>query len=92
MTRVSPAKFRTILAFLKQQGYETISLKTLCNPVAVFPEKPIVITFDDSYESVYANAFPLMQEYGFLGTVFIITGYVGRINEWDVNCGGKKFS
>ena len=91
VTRVTPVQFRRILEFLKQENYETISIQLLCDPDAHLPQKPIILTFDDSYESVYINAYPLMEEYGFTGTIFIVTGYVGRMNDWDVNLGGLRF-
>jgi peptidoglycan/xylan/chitin deacetylase (PgdA/CDA1 family) len=91
VTRIAPSGFRKILQFLKNEGYESISLQTLRDPTAILPPKPVVFTFDDSYESVYTGAYPLMQEYDFFGTVFVITGYAGRMNEWDVNLGWKKF-
>jgi peptidoglycan/xylan/chitin deacetylase (PgdA/CDA1 family) len=33
----------------------------------------------------------VFKEYGFTGTVFIITGFVGKANTWDVNLGGCMF-
>lgn len=91
VTRVTPQKFQTVLEFLKQHQYSTISLWSLCHSASELPSKPIVLTFDDSYESVYTNAFPILREYGFTGTVFIITGFVGKKNTWDVNLGGCRF-
>ena len=38
----------------------------------------ICITFDDQYESVYYNALPIMQEYGFKATNVINTGFIGE--------------
>ena len=48
-------------------------------------QNPILITFDDGYESVFTNAFPVMEEYGLKGIVFPITGYIGKYNDWDIN-------
>jgi peptidoglycan/xylan/chitin deacetylase (PgdA/CDA1 family) len=42
------------------------------------PSRPIVITFDDGYESTYTNAFPVLRKYGFHATVFMVSGFVGR--------------
>ena len=42
------------------------------------------ILFDDGYESVYNIAFPLMQKYGFIGLVFPVANYIGKMNDWDV--------
>ena len=91
VTRLPPPRFNAILRFLKENGYTTVSLQVLLNTKPLLPPKPVVITFDDSYESVYTHAFPLMQKYHFSGTVFVIAGFVGRMNTWDVNLGGKMF-
>ena len=37
----------------------------------------MVLTFDDGYTSVYTTAFPIMQQYGIKGTVYINTALVG---------------
>jgi peptidoglycan/xylan/chitin deacetylase (PgdA/CDA1 family) len=91
VTRITPGGFRKVIAFLKREGYETVSLETLCDPETVTARKPIVLTFDDSYESLYDNAFPILQEFGFTATIFVVTGYVGTLNAWDVNLGWILF-
>ncbi len=91
VTRVSPSRFRKVLEFLSEKGFQTVSLQQLFDSTFILPPKPIVLTFDDGYESIYTHAFPLMQEFNFTGTIFIITGYVGQLNEWDINLGWKKF-
>ncbi len=45
----------------------------------------IRICFDDGYESIFSNAFPIMEEYGIKGIVFPVTGYIGKYNDWDIN-------
>ena len=37
----------------------------------------MVLTFDDGYTSVFTNAFPIMQQYGIKGTVYLNTALVG---------------
>jgi peptidoglycan/xylan/chitin deacetylase (PgdA/CDA1 family) len=54
-------------------------------------QKYICITFDDAYEGLYHHAWPILKEYGFSATIFVVTDYVGRDNDWDVNWGGRKF-
>lgn len=45
----------------------------------------ICINFDDNDASVYSNAFPVMQQYGFQATVFANSGWVGnpRFMTWQ---------
>ncbi len=91
VTRVFPNQFRSVLAYLKENNYQTIPLHDALNGQSDLPAKPIALTFDDSYQSIYQYAFPLLQEFNFTATVFVISGYAGSLNQWDVNLGGKKF-
>ncbi len=73
---VEPDIFRAHLQYLKEQGYTTISLydldAALLNGMPL-PSKPVILTFDDGYADHYTTAFPMLQEFGFTGTFFIIT-------------------
>ncbi len=73
---VPPALFAEHLAFLQREGYQSISLYDLAahlNHGAPLPPKPVIITFDDGYRDNYDNAFPLLQQYGFQATFFVLT-------------------
>lgn len=91
VTRVTPKQFRRIIKYLHDNGYKTVSLQDLTDTNRPLPQKPVVLTFDDSYESIYEYAYPVMQEFGYTGTVFIITDYIGALNRWDVNLGWLTF-
>ncbi|MDX1995216.1 MAG: polysaccharide deacetylase family protein [bacterium] len=74
---VSPETFRTHLLYLQAEGYTTISLYDLHTALLTgepLPPKPIVLTFDDGHIDHYVTVFPLLREFGFTGTFFIITG------------------
>ena len=73
---VSPKDFEEQLAYLEQEGYESITLNDLTLHLTMgkpLPPKPIIFTFDDCYANAYTNAFPLLQKYGFVGTFFLIS-------------------
>ena len=91
VTRITPRRFERVLQFLVEHGYASVALSELCSSESDLPENPVVLTFDDSYDSVYTHAYPLMMKYGLRGTVFVVTGYAGALNEWDVNLGGIRF-
>ena len=38
----------------------------------------MVLTFDDGYTNVFTNAFPIMQQYGVVGTVYMNMGLIGQ--------------
>jgi peptidoglycan/xylan/chitin deacetylase (PgdA/CDA1 family) len=78
---VSPSDFRRHLDYLQAHGYHTISLADLAAHLqegAPLPAKPIVLTFDDGYDDNYSNAYPLLRHFGYSGTFFVLTDFVGQ--------------
>lgn len=76
---VSPVQFEEHLFHLQQAGYTSITLLDLVLHLAngrPLPPKPVILTFDDGYDDNYVYAFPLLRQYGFRGTFFVITGYL----------------
>jgi peptidoglycan/xylan/chitin deacetylase (PgdA/CDA1 family) len=68
------------MEYLKK-NYHVVSLEAILNFVKEgksLPKKPVAITFDDGYYSVYQNAYPLLKKYRFPSTIFITTGYVQK--------------
>jgi peptidoglycan/xylan/chitin deacetylase (PgdA/CDA1 family) len=41
------------------------------------PQRSVVITIDDGYESVHRHALPLLRKYGVPATLFVYTDFVG---------------
>jgi peptidoglycan/xylan/chitin deacetylase (PgdA/CDA1 family) len=74
---IEPDIFRSHMDYLKQEGYVSISLyemhKALINGTSL-PNKPIILTFDDGHIDHYTNVLPILQEFDFIGTFFVITG------------------
>lgn len=63
---ISPDEFKSDLEYLKDNGYTTIFMQDLIDYVydnKEFPEKPILLTFDDGYYNNYLYAFPLLKEF-----------------------------
>ena len=77
---VSPRSFDHQLAYLKDHGYQVISLDELVEGQKKgmkFSHKTVVITFDDGYEDNYTNAFPILKKYHFPATIFLISDALG---------------
>lgn len=77
---VSLEDFRLQMDFLRRNGYETITPVQLAKVIlkgGELPLKPVIITFDDGYRSIYEIAFPVLNQYKLKGVVYVITGYVG---------------
>jgi peptidoglycan/xylan/chitin deacetylase (PgdA/CDA1 family) len=54
---------------------------------AVLPPRPVAITFDDGYEDTGSAAVPILHEFGYPATLFVVAGYVGDANVWDASFG-----
>ncbi len=55
-------------------------------------EKPILITFDDGFESVYLYAYPVLERYDLKATIFCLGGFFGKQSSWDVFCGKRHLT
>jgi len=72
---ISPEQLEQDLQYIQSCGYTTISAAELAawaEGEGSLPPKPILLTFDDGYESVHEYAFPLLQKYGMKAVVSII--------------------
>ena len=72
---VSPENFKAQLQFLADAGYHPITLTDLYLHLTQgypLPERPIALTFDDGYRDAYEVVFPLLLDYGFTGTFFVL--------------------
>lgn len=87
---VSIRNFNKQIKYLYENNYYSISLEDYLNKNFEFEKKrrPVIITFDDSDESIYKHAYPILKKYGFTATIFVITNFVGKKNHWDSNLGG----
>ncbi|MFH0931790.1 MAG: polysaccharide deacetylase family protein, partial [Candidatus Zixiibacteriota bacterium] len=88
ITRVKPESFEQQVEYLKEEGFSNIDLEELLLGEEK-KDKQIALTFDDGYESVYQNAFPVLKRYGFTAIIFLITGYTGKENLWEAGFGRK---
>ncbi|CAD7770825.1 Polysaccharide deacetylase [Candidatus Methanoperedenaceae archaeon GB50] len=70
--------FKKQMQFIKEH-MQPISLNKLIDCLIKkkpFPPKSIAITFDDGYESIYHHAYPILDKYQILATIFLVTGYI----------------
>jgi peptidoglycan/xylan/chitin deacetylase (PgdA/CDA1 family) len=77
---VTPGLFRLQMEALASLGPSGISLQDAFRHrerIGCFPADAVVLTFDDGYLSVLDQALPIMQSFGFRGTAYIISGFVG---------------
>ena len=78
---VSPAAFAEQMQTLADSGYKTILPDQLYNYLAFgepLPEKPIMLTFDDTDLEQYTIGAAEMKKHGFKGVFFIMTISINR--------------
>lgn len=84
--------FREHLKYLKDNNYEVITFRDLdkLSWRNRFNEqkKYIILTFDDGYVDNYELAFPILKEFGFKATIFLMAE--STYNEWDVKASNEK--
>ena len=76
---VHPGAFRKQMEYMYSHGYVTVSLYDLVYALTrglPLPERAVVLTFDDGYADAYTNVYPVLREYGFTATFFVITGFL----------------
>jgi peptidoglycan/xylan/chitin deacetylase (PgdA/CDA1 family) len=81
---VQAGNFEKHLQSLRAQGYASIRPHDL--PAALqgrkkLPAKPVIITFDDGFLSSMTIAEPLLKQYGFQATVYLITAQIAESPE-----------
>ena len=83
---VSVQSFKKQMNLMKTMGYQTIKFNELKDN----NKKKFIITFDDAYENIFINAFPILRKLGFNAICFIVTNKIGAYNDWDKNEFKKK--
>ena len=82
---VTPQDFSKHMRWLNEAGVRVFSAAELARSIRQgksLPSNSLVLTFDDGLECLYWNAYPVLREYGFTATVFLVSGYCGKMNNW----------
>lgn len=86
---VTPQKFEDNLKLLKENGFTFITLKDaveyLQGKRATLPPKPVVLTADDGWKSVYTYMYPIVKKLNIPVTLFIYPESISEKNflTWD---------
>nr|WP_318382930.1 polysaccharide deacetylase family protein [uncultured Enterobacter sp.] len=86
-TTTSVRAFNNQMAWLRDQGYATLTMYQLEGYVRNrmnLPARAVVITFDDGLKSVSRYAYPILKQYGFRATSFTISSRIKlKPQKWD---------
>lgn len=83
---VHPSTLENDLKFIKENGYNTITMTDLINYVyfdSELPEKPIIITFDDGHYNNLTYALPLLEKYDMVAVISIVGKYTEKYTKSD---------
>ena len=82
---LDPSTFAFQMAWLQENGFKTLTQRELALYLTegkALPEKCVALTFDDGYQSLYDHAFPILSNFGFTATIFLVSGYCAKYNDW----------
>tara|TARA_Y100001935_G_scaffold255380_1_gene268071 strand:+ start:1975 stop:3684 length:1710 start_codon:yes stop_codon:yes gene_type:complete len=89
-TYVFEKELRRQFEWLKRKGFTTLTYKDLWNFESgkrsweEFPKRPIFLSFDDGYKNNHQYLLPLLKEFGFKITLFVLAGGQLNDNSWDL--------
>lgn len=84
--RMPPDQFDAQMRHLREAGYHALTSGTLAQHLherRTLRGKPVIITFDDGYCDFEQAAYPILERYGLVAEVFIVTDRVGGTSDWD---------
>ncbi|MCL5268087.1 MAG: polysaccharide deacetylase family protein [Bacteroidetes bacterium] len=87
VTTVKPEVFFKQIGELQKRGYE-IHQSTGRDAET---GDGVCLTFDDGYDCFYRNVAPFLTSLHVGATVFVVTDFIGRTNEWDIRLSYRPF-
>lgn len=80
-TTTSLRAFNNQMTWLRDHGYATLTMVQLENYLQNhenLPARAVVITFDDGLKSVFRYAYPILHQYHFRATAFVVSSRIKR--------------
>jgi peptidoglycan/xylan/chitin deacetylase (PgdA/CDA1 family) len=77
--RFPQAEFQWQMQYLKDHGITPISMKQLKDywfDGKPLPARPVLLTFDDGFRSLYDVMFPVLQKFKYPGVLFLYTDFI----------------
>ena len=78
---VTAEVFAQQMQYLQDNGYHVITFPDLADYFEKgreLPTLPVIISFDDGWETPFEYALPSLEKYHYQATFFVVTDYIGR--------------
>ncbi len=92
-TAISSKNLARHFAWLQAHGYHPISIDDVLNAKAgkkALPAKPILLTFDDGYQSFYSRVYPLLKLYNYPAVLALVGSWLQVENGKMVTYGDEQ--
>ena len=82
---VSTADFQWQMQWLSDRNYRSMTLADYLSHPPSDGKRVVILTFDDGYADNFEQAFPVLQEFGYVATIFLVSDFVDteRLYPWD---------
>ncbi len=78
------------LSWIEQNGYHPVSLQQIIDARAgktPLPDKALLLTFDDGFESMYTKVFPLLKQFNYPAVIAIVGDWIQTPQNTSVQFG-----
>jgi peptidoglycan/xylan/chitin deacetylase (PgdA/CDA1 family) len=83
---VAPSRLTQQLRSLARRGLRGVSVRELLAATTAGTGGGLVgLGFDDGYADFASTGAPLLEQFGFSATVFVVTGSLGAVCSWDAD-------
>lgn len=85
---VSPQELENDIRYMQDKGYEAVFVNEVIDYVysgAPLPEKPMLITFDDGYETMLAYVLPVLRKLNAKAVISVVGAYTDFYSKSDLN-------
>jgi biofilm PGA synthesis lipoprotein PgaB len=90
---VSTQRLIAHFSWFKQHGFQPVSIQDLLDAregKKNLPEKPLLLTFDDGYQSFYSRVFPLLKLFNYPAVLGLETAWLSAPPEAQIDYGTKE--
>jgi peptidoglycan/xylan/chitin deacetylase (PgdA/CDA1 family) len=81
---VAVEEFQKQMDFIAREEYSVISLEDFVEIQQINKKysKAVILTFDDGFKSFYRLAYPILREYRYPATLFLVTNFIHKGEEF----------